>query len=274
MRERFVLLTGGSRRRCHGSAPSRPRSIGATTCSARPSKHCSGAFPCSPAAGRSDGVEAVCAGDGLEVVEILDLLSSLVDSRWCRSRSRSSRLATRCWRRSVRTRGRSSATPPRRAVRDQHLEYHLRLAESAEPDVRGGWRVAQPLTTRARQLPRRARRGGRDAGRVEASPTSPLRCGRSSRLWPLARGRGRLESALAGRVRAGSLGQRRLSLWATSGHPQIKTTDSAGIAMDSHYGRRSTFSPRILSSTRHVSGPSCRVPRSSTRFCRNAASTP
>ena len=115
-----------------------------------------------------DGVEAVCAGGGLEVVEILDLLASLVDKSLVQVeeqgvKTRYALLET------VRAYARQKLSDAAEAalVRNQHLDYHLRLAESAEPDLFGA-RLEQWLAAahdRARQLPRRTRVGGRCGAR-------------------------------------------------------------------------------------------------------------
>ena len=90
-------------------------------------------------------------------------------------------------------------------VRNQHLDYHLRLAESAEPDLFGArleqW--LQPLTTELDNF-RGALGWAVDAGRVDEA----LRLAAALWLFFEARGhwregRGHLESALAGEGASG-----------------------------------------------------------------------
>jgi DNA-binding CsgD family transcriptional regulator len=200
MRERFLLLTGGSR-----TAMPRQRTLEASvdwshdllsaaeqTLFRRISVFAGG--------WTLDGVEAVCAGDGLEVAQILDLLASLVDKSLVQveeqgAKTRYSLLET------VRAYARQKLSDAAEAalVRDQHLDYHLRLAESAEPDLFGArleqW--LQPLTTELDNF-RGALGWALDAGRVDEA----LRLASALWLFFEARGhwregRGHLESALA-----------------------------------------------------------------------------
>src|SRR6202050_3280823 len=206
MRKRFVLLTGGSR-----TAMPRQRTLEASvdwshdllsaaeqTLFRRISVFAGG--------WTLDGVEAVCAGDGLEVVEILDLLSSLVEKSLVQVeeqgvKTRYALLET------VRAYARQKLSDAAEAalVRNQHLDYHLRLAESAEPDLFGA-RLEQwlgPLTTELDNF-RAALGWAVDAGRVDEA----LRLAAALWLFFEARGhwregRGHLESALAGEGASG-----------------------------------------------------------------------
>ena len=200
MRERFVLLTGGSR-----TAMPRQRTLEASvdwshdllsaaeqTLFRRVSVFAGG--------WTLDGVEAVCAGGGLEVVEILDLLASLVDKSLVQVeeqgvKTRYALLET------VRAYARQKLSDAAEAalVRNQHLDYHLRLAETAEPDLFGArleqW--LQPLTTELDNF-RGALGWAVDAGRVDEA----LRLAAALWLFFEARGhwregRSHLESALA-----------------------------------------------------------------------------
>ena len=133
--DRFRLLTGGSRdARCRASRRCARRSTGATTCSRRPSARCCGGWRCSLAAGRSRPRRRWRA----DVGEVLDVLTSLV-----------SQVA-----RGGRPAGRPRALPParngppvrhpetgsaggRRCRPDAHMRWYVRLAETAEPHLRG-----------------------------------------------------------------------------------------------------------------------------------------
>ena len=153
-----------------------------------------------------DGVEAICAGGGLEVVEILDLLASLVDKSLVQVeeqgvKTRYALLET------VRAYARQKLSDADEAalVRNQHLDYHLRLAESAEPDLFGArleqW--LQPLTTELDNF-RSALAWAVDAGRIDEA----LRLAAALWLFFEARGhwregRGHLESALTGEGASG-----------------------------------------------------------------------
>jgi len=82
-------LPAADRRQSHGAARQRrcaPSSIGATTCSPRPSAACCGGCQSSPGAGRSRRRKGYLRrsrrsmrGDGVEEWEVLDLLTALVD---------------------------------------------------------------------------------------------------------------------------------------------------------------------------------------------------
>jgi predicted ATPase/DNA-binding CsgD family transcriptional regulator len=202
MRERFVLLTGGSR-----TAMPRQRTLEASvdwshdllsaaeqTLFRRISVFAGG--------WTLDGVEAVCAGGGLEVVAILDLLGSLVDKSLVQVQEQEQGVRTRyALLETVRAYARQKLSDAAEAalVRNQHLDYHLRLAESAEPDLFGArleqW--LQPLTTELDNF-RGALAWALDAGRVEEA----LRLAAALWLFFEARGHwregwGHLESALA-----------------------------------------------------------------------------
>jgi len=200
MRERFALLTGGSR-----TAMPRQRTLEASvdwshdllstaeqTLFRRISVFAGG--------WTLDAVESVCAGDGLEVVEILDLLASLVDKSLVQAdeqgfRTRYGMLET------VRAYARQKLSDAAEAalVRNQHLDYHMRLAESAEPALFGAgleqW--LEPLATEIDNF-RGALGWAIDAGRIDEA----LRL--ASALWLFFEARGHwregrehLESALA-----------------------------------------------------------------------------
>src|SRR6202050_4476798 len=228
MRERFVLLTGGSR-----TAMPRQRTLEASvdwshdllsaaeqTLFRRVSVFAGG--------WTLDGVEAVCAGAGLEVVEILDLLASLVDKSLVQVeeqgvKTRYALLET------VRAYARQKLSDAAEAVlvRNQHLDYHLRLAESAQPDLFGA-RLEQwlePLTTELDNF-RAALAWAVDAGRVDEA----LRLAAALWLFFEARGhwregRGHLESALAGE---GASGLPRAKALVAVGH--IGTIATAWVA--------------------------------------------
>jgi predicted ATPase/DNA-binding CsgD family transcriptional regulator len=201
MRERFVLLTGGAR-----TAMPRQRTLEASvdwshdllstaeqTLFRRVSVFAGG--------WTLDGVEAVCAGGELEVAQILDLLASLVDKSLVQveeqgAKTRYSLLET------VRAYARQKLSDAAEAalVRNQHLDYHMRLAESAEPDLYGA-RLEQLLGPLATELDnfRGALGWAVDAGCVEEA----LRLASALWLFFEARGhwregKGHLESALAG----------------------------------------------------------------------------
>ena len=127
-------------------------------------------------------------------------------SRWCRSRSRASRTRYALLE-TVRAYARQKLSDAAEAalVRNQHLDYHLPLAESAEPDLFGA-RLEQwlrPLTTELDNF-RGALGWAVDAGRVDEA----LRLAAALWLFFEARGhwregRGHLESALAGEGASG-----------------------------------------------------------------------
>lgn len=149
MRERFVLLTGGSR-----TAMPRQRTLEASvdwshdllsvaeqTLFRRVSVFAGG--------WTLDAVESVCAGGDLEVVQILDLLASLVDKSLVQAEEQGNRTRYGLLE-TVRAYARQKLSDAAEAalVRKQHLDYHLRLAESAEPDLYGAGleRWLEPLT--------------------------------------------------------------------------------------------------------------------------------
>jgi predicted ATPase/class 3 adenylate cyclase/DNA-binding CsgD family transcriptional regulator len=201
MRERFVLLTGGSR-----TAMPRQRTLEASvdwshdllsaaeqTLFRRVSVFAGG--------WTLDAVEAVCAGGGLEVVQILDLLANLVDKSLVQAEERG--VKTRYGMlETVRAYARQKLSDAAEAalVRNQHLDYHMRLAESAEPDLFGAGleRWLEPLTTELDNF-RGALGWAVDAGSVDEARRL------ASALWLFFEARGHwregrrhLESALAG----------------------------------------------------------------------------
>jgi predicted ATPase/class 3 adenylate cyclase/DNA-binding CsgD family transcriptional regulator len=206
MRERFVLLTGGSR-----TAMPRQRTLEASVDWSHDSLSAAEQAlfrRISVFAGgwTLDAVESVCAGGGLEVVEILELLASLVDKSLVQAeeqgvKTRYGMLET------VRAYARQKLSDAAEAalVRNQHLDYHTRLAESAEPDLFGAGleRWLEPLTTELDNF-RGALGWAVDAGRVDEA----LRLASALWLFFEARGhwregRGHLESALAGEGASG-----------------------------------------------------------------------
>ena len=227
MRERFVLLTGGSR-----TAMPRQRTLEASvdwshdllspaeqTLFRRISVFAGGCT--------LDGVEAVCAGGGLEVVEILDLLSGLVDKSLVQAEEQGVKTRYRLLE-TVRVYARQKLSDATEAalVRNQHLDYHLRLAEAAEPDLFGA-RLEQwlgPLTTELDNF-RAALGWAIDAGRDDEA----LRLTAALWLFFEARGhwregRGHLEAALAGE---GASGLPRAKALVAVGHIGTFETDWA-----------------------------------------------
>jgi predicted ATPase/class 3 adenylate cyclase/DNA-binding CsgD family transcriptional regulator len=201
MRDRFMLLTGGSR-----TAMPRQRTLEASVDWSHdllsPSEQTLFRRISVFAGGWTlDAVESVCAGDGLEVARILDLLASLVDKSLVQAeeqgaKTRYGMLET------VRAYARQKLSDAAEAalVRDQHLDYHLRLAESVEPHLFGAgleqWLV--PLTTELDNF-RGALAWAVDARHVDEALAL------ASALWLFfeacghwREGRGHLESALAG----------------------------------------------------------------------------
>ncbi len=201
MRERFVLLTGGSR-----TAMPRQRTLEASVdwshdLLSAAEQALFRRISVFAGGWTLDAVESVCAGGGLEVVQILDLLASLVDKSLVQAeeqgvKTRYGLLET------VRAYARQKLSDAAEAalVRNQHLDYHVRLAESAEPDLFGAGleRWLEPLTTELDNF-RGALGWAVDAERVDEA----LRLASALWLFFEARGhwregRGHLESALAG----------------------------------------------------------------------------
>ncbi|MGO9489721.1 MAG: ATP-binding protein, partial [Solirubrobacteraceae bacterium] len=200
IRERFVLLTGGSR-----TALPRQRTLEASVDWSHdllsPSEQTLFRRISVFAGGWTlDAVESVCAGAGLEAAQILDLLASLVEKSLVQveeqgAKTRYGLLET------VRVYARQKLSDAAEAalVRDQHLDYHMRLAESVEPHLYGAGlgRWLEPLALELDNF-RGALGWAVDAQRAEEA----LRL--ASALWLFfeahgdwREGRGHLESALA-----------------------------------------------------------------------------
>ncbi len=201
MRERFVLLTGGSR-----TAMPRQRTLEASVdwshdLLSAAEQALFRRISVFAGGWTLDAVESVCAGGGLEVVQILELLASLVDKSLVQAEERG--VKTRYGMlETVRAYARQKLSDAAEAalVRNQHLDYYTRLAESAEPDLFGAGleRWLEPLTTELDNF-RGALGWAVDAGRVDEA----LRLASALWLFFEARGhwregRGHLESALAG----------------------------------------------------------------------------
>ncbi len=201
IRERFVLLTGGSR-----TALPRQRTLEASVDWSHdllsPSEQTLFRRISVFAGGWTlDAVESVCAGAGLEAAQILDLLAGLVEKSLVQveeqgAKTRYGLLET------VRVYARQKLSDAAEAalVRDQHLEYHMRLAESVEPHLYGAGlgRWLEPLALELDNF-RGALGWAVDARHVEEA----LRL--ASALWLFFEARGHwregrehLESALAG----------------------------------------------------------------------------
>jgi predicted ATPase/class 3 adenylate cyclase/DNA-binding CsgD family transcriptional regulator len=228
MRERFVLLTGGSR-----TAMPRQRTLEASVdwshdLLSAAEQALFRRISVFAGGWTLDAVESVCAGDGLAVVQILDLLASLVDKSLVQAeeqgvKTRYGMLET------VRVYARQKLSDAAEAalIRNQHLDYHMRLAESAEPDLFGTGleRWLEPLATELDNF-RGALGWAVDAGRVDEA----LRLASALWLFFEARGhwregRGHLESTLAGE--GASLLSRAKALVAV-GHIATLATDWVG----------------------------------------------
>jgi predicted ATPase len=86
-----------------------------------------------------EGIEAVCAGDGLDVYDVLDVLSELVDKSLVMVR-REQEQETRYWLlETIRqyARERLGTTEQGATLRRRHLNYFLHLTEQAEPALFG-----------------------------------------------------------------------------------------------------------------------------------------
>jgi predicted ATPase len=86
-----------------------------------------------------EAAEAVCAGEGIEEYEVLDLLSSLVDKSLVVVDEQEGEVRYRLLE-TVRQYGREKLDKPGENLqaRRAHALYFLRLAEEAEPELRGG----------------------------------------------------------------------------------------------------------------------------------------
>ena len=201
MRDRFVLLTGGSR-----TAMPRQRTLEASvdwshdllsdderTLFRRLSVFAGG--------WTLDAVESVCAGEGLDAARIFDPLASLVDKSLVQAeeqgtKTRYGMLET------IRAYARQKLSDATEAalVRDQHLGYYMRFAEAVEPHLFGAAldRSVELLATELDNF-RAALDWAVDAGRADEA----LRL--TSALWLFfeacghwREGRARLEAALSG----------------------------------------------------------------------------
>jgi predicted ATPase len=91
-----------------------------------------------------EAAEAVCAGDGIEAWEVLDLLSRLADKSLVTTEERDEEIRYRLLE-TIRqyARERLGEGVEETAIRDRHLSFFLGLAERAESEVRGpgqaGW---------------------------------------------------------------------------------------------------------------------------------------
>ena len=85
-----------------------------------------------------EAAEAVCAGDGIETVEMLDLLSRLVEKSLVVAEEESGEARYRMLE-TIRQYAREKLleSDETNAIRDRHLAFFLRLAEDAEPHLTG-----------------------------------------------------------------------------------------------------------------------------------------
>jgi predicted ATPase/class 3 adenylate cyclase/DNA-binding CsgD family transcriptional regulator len=134
--DRFVLLTGGAR-----TALPRQRTLEASVAwshdlLSEPERIVFRRLSVFVGGFTLDAAEAVCAGDGIEEVHVLDLLSQLVDRSLVQMEEEGAAARFRLLE-TIRDYGRHklSDSGEGAAVRTRHLDYYLALAERAEPEL-------------------------------------------------------------------------------------------------------------------------------------------